>query len=232
MKKLVFLSFALLCVTQSAQAEYKPQFWVKKAEIKKQSRWSLDEWLASKERMKSADLWLAFNSPSPYEFFLMGAANLTQPSNGSQNTTATFGLGAYAQAIGLEFDRETLVGPAVNGRFHFRIFGSNVQNTNLTLHVGLRQRMESQAFRQAYYGVSATLYLRAFFGVTGQWRNYFGSTPNPLGQVTGTRLQAGPFIDYGALRIFGNWVSETETGTVNSYSAKATGWIFGGTLFF
>ncbi|MBC7398084.1 MAG: hypothetical protein H7333_11630 [Bdellovibrionales bacterium] len=232
MNKFFFFLMISFLMPLAVQAEYQPQFWVKKSEIKKQSRWSLDDWLSTKDRSRSSDLWLSFNSPSPYEFFLMGAANFTQLENASQGMTSTFGLGAYAQAVGLEFDRETLVGPAVNGRLHFRIFGSNVQNTNFTLHLGIRQRMETSVYRQAYYGASATMYLKKSFGVTAQWRSYFSATPNAHGELGGSRIQAGPFIDYGALRVLGNWISESETGSVGGYTANASGWMFGAQIFF
>lgn len=227
------LALALFCLMFTVPALAAGQFWqTKKAEIKKQSRWSLDDWLATKDRNKAADLWLSFNSPSPYEFFFKTAANFTQVSNTNRKLEGAFGIGAYVQSIGLEFDRETLVGPAYHGRIHFRIFGSNVQNTNFTLQAGMRQRINDQTYRQAYAGASAALYLRRFFGLTGEWRSYFGSTPSPYGEVTGSRVQVGPFIDYGALRIFGSFVKETESGTFASYQASASGWMVGAQFFF
>lgn len=227
------LAFALICLFFSTSSLAAGQFWQnKKAEIKKQSRWSLDDWLATKERNKAADLWLFFNSPSPYEFFVKGAANFTQATNGNRKLEGAYGVGAYVQSIGLEFDRETLIGPAYHGRVHLRLFGSNVQNTNLTLLTGIRQRINDQTYRQAYAGASATLYLRRFFGVNGEWRSYFGSTPSALGEVTGSRIQFGPFIDYGAVRIFGSFVRETESGTLAAYSANASGWMVGSQFFF
>ena len=48
--------------------------FLERAQKRAASRWTLSEWLAQKEKNKLMDMWLAMNSPSPYEFML-GAAN-------------------------------------------------------------------------------------------------------------------------------------------------------------
>ena len=41
-----------------------------RSSAREQKRWTLAEWLEQKDRSKMMDLWLAFNSPSPYELML------------------------------------------------------------------------------------------------------------------------------------------------------------------
>lgn len=202
-------------------------FISQKAQIKKASRWSLEEWLATKERMGWSNLWLSFNSPTPYEFFLTGAF-------APQTSKGRFGLGAYAEGVGLEFEHETVYDPAWNARFHLRIFGVNVQNSNITLYGGIRGRNVGGGFRQGYYGASLTFYLRKFFGLFGQFRYHAGSTSNELGKVTGTRWEAGPFVDFGPVRVFGYYLQETETAdsTTRGYSRTAGFWNIGAQLYF
>jgi len=231
-----FLGFALLASSASAQSSsYGSGGWSfvgRKAEVKRQARWTLDEWLATRDRMRWSDMWLALNSPSPYEFFVIGAANLAKNDINSREFQFKYGFGAYASIFGIEFDHEDLIGSGYNARLHVRIFGTNVQNTNLTLHVGLRQRDEGAGYRQTYAGASTTLYWNRFFGIFGQYRYYFGSTPGaPGGDVRGPRYEGGPFLDFGPFRIFGNYVYERESGQ-GGYSAVGKGWMLGGQLFF
>lgn len=189
----------------------------RKAEVKRQSRWSLDEWLATRDRMKWSDMWLALNSPSPYEFFILGGYNLVPQSQGGK-PDVRFGLGAYVKIFGLEYEHDTMVAPEDHARFHLRIFGYNVQNTNLTLQAGLRFLSAPVSTRQGYLGLSLSFYLHKYFGFYTLYRHYL------QGQnvASGSRFEIGPFIDFGPLRIFGNYVKEQS----------ANGWVLGGQLFF
>ena len=205
----------------------------RKAEVKKQTRWSLDEWLATRDRNRWMDMWLAIHSPSPYEFFLLTGFNLSQSSSRAPGFPGRLGLGAYASIVGLEVDHEQMIASANNYRFHLRVFGYNVQNTNLTLQLGLRQRKDVASFRQDYAGASLTLYLSKFFGVYSLWRYHFGSTPGALnGVITGPKFELGPFIEFGPLRLFGDYVYERESGTLNAYSVSTSIWLAGAQLFF
>lgn len=219
------LSFASPSLAQDSGPE---PFWKQKSSIKKASRWTLEEWLTTKEKMQWSNLWLTFNSPSPYEFFLLGAyAPSTQKIR--------YGLGAYAVGVGLEFEQETIFDSAWNARFHFRVFGTNVQNTNLTLLGGIRGRDVSGGFRQGFAGLSFTLYLKKFFGVFTQYRSHFGATPSVLGKVSGERFEVGPFLDFGPLRVFGYYLQESETaagGSVPGYAQSAQLWNLGTQIYF
>ena len=77
-----------------------------KAASKQSSRWTLEEWLAQKERNKMMDLWLAMYTPCPYEFYFGGAyldtvskTNNVEASERKQFTRAE--MGAYATVIGV-----------------------------------------------------------------------------------------------------------------------------------
>jgi hypothetical protein len=222
----LFVGLMLFMTAVQAHAA-NTDFWNQKASIKKASRWTLEEWLVTKERMQWSNMWLSFNSPSPYEFFLLGAY---APSPGKFR----FGLGAYAVGVGLEYEQENVFDPSWNARFHFRVFGENVQNTNLTFHGGMRGRSNGGSYRQGFAGVSFTLYLKKFFGVWTQYRSHFGSTPTLLGKVSGERFEIGPFLDFGPLRVFGFYLKEAETanGGVTTYSQNGSFWNLGAQLFF
>ena len=124
------------------------------------------------------------------------------------------GLGAYAKIFGLEYEHDHIFNPEDHARFHLRILGYNVQNTNLTFQTGIRFRPGAPNPREAYLGLSETIYLHKYFGIYSLYRYYLSTS--------GHRAEFGPFIDFGPLRLFGNYVYEEQ---------NANGWVLGGQLF-
>lgn len=178
---------------------------LKKQEKKETSRWSLSQWLETRDRMRLMDLWLALHSPSPYEFFISGSY-----VSGEQGVTRQSGhglsAGAYASIFGLQFEREKLGSLTnVQGLFNLRIFGYHVQGTNITLHTGFRQQSAgAHSARAALAGVSASLYLAKYFGIRGMYRHYFDAIPGSSSVVqtkSGSRVEGGAFIDFRFVRV-------------------------------
>ena len=201
----------------------------KRAEVRAQTRWSLDEWLKQRERMKWSDLWLQMNSPSPYEFFISGSENLVPQSVGG-SATLRYGAGAYVSIFGLELEHTAGFSPEDHARFHLRVLGNSLQNTSLTAHFGVRKRSAGETFNQWYLGLDSQLYLHRYFGITAGYRYHLKSIPTSLlGSPFGHRLEGGPFLDYGFLRIFGKFTAETENR--NSGLVGAYGWSAGVQVF-
>ncbi len=212
----------------SSRADDVYTFVVKRQEVKRQSRWSLSDWLDTREKMRMQDLWLALHSPSPYEFVLGGAFEV-----GSNNVTGRYLAGegmlaAYASIFGLEGHYEgfrdgrgELIQRAM-AFFNLRVFGMQVQGTNMTFHVGVRQQNElTSAFRQLIVGGSLTMYLAKFFGVEGLFRYHFGSTPTSASEVVGgMRVEGGAFIDFSLFRVYGQYFWEPEWRTVGATSSR------------
>ncbi|MBU6153811.1 MAG: hypothetical protein KGP28_05870 [Bdellovibrionales bacterium] len=180
--------------------------------------------------MKWSDLWLQMNSPSPYEFFMSGSYNLLPESVGGTRTLR-YGLGAYVTIFGLEFEHLDGFSPEDHARFHLRFLGNSLQNTSLTAHFGVRKRSTGETFNQWYLGLDSQLYLHRYFGFTIGYRYHFQSIATvSLGTPFGHRIEAGPFLDYSFVRIFGKFAAETENR--NSGPAGAYGWSAGVQLFF
>jgi len=192
------------------------QVVIKKQETKAKSRWSLQDWLDTKDRIRMMDLWLAFHSPSPYEFYLGGNYQFNQSTGSYQAFQAYFG--AYASIFGLEGRYESAMDAALPytrlyGTFLFRFFGYHYQGTNITLHLGLRQQREAAVdVRNVYFGPGLTFYFSKFFGIEGFYRYYFGSVPNSaLLDLGGSwAIQGGAFLDFSFLRIYGNYFLDSE----------------------
>lgn len=200
----------------------------KKSDSKETKRWTLQEWMEQKHKNYVMDLWLGMYAPSPYEFFASGSylsydtSTVTTPT---PNTTAktshrsTQGsIGAFATIMGLvgEYENNTEEGyNDLSGSLNLRVLGNAVQGTHLLLQYGLRTRNITSdinwvRLNQQFAGVDLDLYLLRHFGLHGNYRQFFSFTEPTLGDVTGTRSEAGAFIDFGALRIFGNWYTEKQ----------------------
>lgn len=223
----VLLSIALV---PASRADEVYTFVIKKQEEKAQKRWSLQDWLETRDRMRLQDLWLALHSPSPYEFFLGGDYQFAQVSGGQRFKAWELFAAAYASIFGLEARRESqLDATRWTGLFNFRIFGYHAQGTQITLQAGLRSQElpGDDSYRNPTAGVWMSIYLARFFGIQGVYRHFFESTPNSTGtRFSGNRYEGGAFLDFRALRVFGTYVSESENSTTR------TGVQLGTVLFF
>jgi hypothetical protein len=216
----------------AAHADEVYTFVVKKQEQKAKSRWSLQDWLETRDRMRLMDLWLALHSPSPYEFYLGGGYTFTEsapPAGLSRYQSWEAQFAAYASIFGLELKREVFPTQDVtrwNGLFHLRVFGYHAQGTNITLHAGLRQVSgPGGKYRNALAGASMSIYLAKFAGIEGLYRHAFAPTPVVADTTfASSRYEGGAFIDFKFLRVYGTYFSEPDTAT--------TGVLAGTKLFF
>lgn len=203
------LSLTLAAPLPPAQADEIYHFVIKKQEEKKKSRWSLDEWLATRDRIRLMDMWLAMNSSSPYEFFLEGDYRSAEAAGAS---FSGFGLSAaaYASLFGLEVQHETLAGSRLHAMFHLRLFGLQDQGTHMTFQAGVRQQSDGPAsVRNPFWGGRVAMCFTKFFGFEALIRHYFDSTPGPSGVVASSnRYEGTAFIDYSFARVFGTYFSE------------------------
>jgi len=216
----------------------------KKSDNKEVKRWTLQEWMEQKNKNYIMDLWLGMYAPSPYEFFLSGSAlsyintTVTNPTPGtstSANHSSTQGsIGAFATVMGLigEYENNTEESyNDVSGSLNLRALGNAVQGTHLIFQYGLRTRNINSninwvRFNQQFAGADLDLYLMKHFGLHGNYRQFFSYTEPTMGDITGTRSEAGVFIDFGPLRIFGNWYTEKQdansSGTITHSDRTGT----------
>jgi hypothetical protein len=201
---------------------------VKKEEEKRKNRWSLSEWLETRDKMRVMDMWLALHSPSPYEFLFGTEYHFN--SSTTKNENLSLRGGAYASIFGLELQRDFSPVGETHALFNARVFGYHAQGTNLTLQAGMRFRDEPAQHRNLFAGADLTLYLGRFIGVEGLYRRNFSSLPNSAGATAnGVRLEAQGFIDFKMLRILAGWMSEQETGTL---ARNREAWTGGMRFFF
>lgn len=232
--RIIFTLCLIFYVAQSnAQDKGSKSGLFQRAAQRESKRWTLQEWLETKERNRMMDLWLAVNSPSPYEAML-GIANhgyqtkLSTTNTETSYTTYSAQLSAYASLVGLTFEYNKNEKENFNdltGLLNLRVFGNSIQSTHLTVHLGQRTRTLNQdtediIVRQLLGQVSLQLYLNKYFGIDGMYRRYQESNTTSLGIVTGNQSEAGVFIDFKALRIFGSWYQDIQLNTLNGSETR------------
>lgn len=196
-----------------------------RAERRESSRWTLQEWLAQKDRNRMMDLWLSMNSPSPFEFMLGGSyrshkTSVDNPLSEQSYYSYAGEIRAYAQFAGLTAQYENNVQENfhdLSGMLNLRLLGDSLQNSSLTLHLGQRTRGfqtagQANSQRNIFSQVSLQIYLARHFGLDGFYRYYEPSNNELLSEKIGGQLsEVGLFIDFKAIRLFGNWHRDVQS---------------------
>lgn len=194
----------------------------KKQEKKKNTRWTLSEWLQQKERIRAMDMWLAMNTSSnPFEFYIAGSkASLKQANSDFTESLIQAEAGAFASITGIEYQNNN-ADSFDQSRYMFtlRLLGTSQQSTNLSLsYGGLQHEQNDLNFKTDFCKASLSLYLTQFFGIKTDkvWINK--DTIKSSGNTfSGNELSGTVFIDFKALRIFGKYnkssyrINNTET---------------------
>jgi hypothetical protein len=214
----------LLIASPSFAIEGTYQVAIKKQEEKKQSRWSLTDWLAQKQKNRMMDLWLAKNSQSsPFEFFLelesvnYGASLSTTPDEVKNRNIYSGELAAYAGLAGLRggYAQDSEERSHWNASLNLRLFGKALQDTHLNLEYGLRGltykngASENETFQNQFAAATLNLYFTKFFGIEGVYRKLLPAASDRNTTLEGESVDAGVFIDFSLLRVYGTWRKES-----------------------
>lgn len=207
---------------------------IQRSEIREKSRWSLSEWLATKERNRLMDMWLAIHTPSPYEFFFSYDYAFAEEGL-SRFRISRAGAGFYAQIFGIEGSYENAAVPRFSAFFNLRLLGFDSQGTNLTFQLGVRaQREPTGEQRGATVGGHLTLNIMKAFGIYALHRQFLQSTADSAGNRSdGHRTEAQAFIDIRLLRLYGGYFWEAlQVEGPNASSRSTSGPYVGLKLFF
>ncbi len=201
----------------------------KRAEQRSLKRFTLKEWMDSKDHRALMDMWLSINTPSPYEFMFSGSFNQysLESKQGAiaiaTNKKSTEGsFSAYATLVGITTEYQNNVEENFNdvtGLFNVRVFGNTLQGTHITFHYGLRTRTSNnQLYRlnQSFPAVTLQLYMTKYFGVQGHYRYYLPTSESYYGDTQADELNTGVFIEYGMIRLFADWYQERQGSKLNS----------------
>lgn len=235
-----FSSLLLSCIIlflSTAQAQTASRWssgydFTQRAAAREKGRWSLSDWLAIKDKNRQMDMWLSVNSPSPFELAIGGSylSYSTDPhdtTDPKSHTSFAGDISAYAQFVGLTGEYEHNAAENftdTTGMFNVRVFGNSIQNSSLTFSYGLRTRemkgTVDTRLAQQFGQAELQLYMTKYFGVNGKYRYFLPTTNDELGDVKGEYSEAGLFIDFKALRVFGAWYKENQKNKVPAATSE------------
>lgn len=227
-QRVLFVLVGLLFFSTDLLADDVFQFVIKKQEEKSKNRWSLNDWLATRDQMRLQDLWLSIHSPSPFEYYVSVNFQFNQSSPTTFYNAYELALAAYATIFGLEARAEAGNEQRGTALFCLRVFGYHDQGTHITLQGGLRSRtIAGETIRSPIFGGNIALYLAKPFGVQFQYLHSFPSPALSNGQTGyGDRFQGGAFLEFNFARLYGSYFSETDS------IASSTGTVLGLQLYF
>jgi hypothetical protein len=200
-----------------------------KAQTKEKGRWSISDWLETRDRMRVQDIWLNMHSPSPYEFYVDALYKTGAMQLGGGYQGWDFTAAAYAQMFGIEAQRK---GSNLETQWlamaNFRLVGLYNQATNFTLQGGVKEEMRGASqLWNPLIGANLTVYIIKQVGVTGLYRHYFAYSQGVTNN--GDRFEAGAFIDFSMVRIHADFFAETA---VLDPSRSFGGFQLGARLYF
>ena len=242
------LSYAQQNASSSGGGAYRPWLLSQGAAAREAKRFTLQEWLENKDRRALMDMWLSINTPSPYEFVIstalqnysLGTQVNGLPATEQSKSTYQSEIMAYARFVGVTLEHQNNNEEGFNdvtGIFNLRLFGETIQGTHLTLHYGLRTRTANDGtyrLNQSFPAVTFQLYLMKYFGLQTNYRSFAPVTEAVFGDTSSNEITYGLFIEYGALRIFGDVFQENQTSTPSGIKTdfKRDGARIGLKLFF
>ena len=243
----VFLSLILSLIFFSSHA-HAYDFYDgtrKKQDAKDAKRWSLSQWLEQKKNIKLMDMWLMYNAPSPYEFFLgvdtsslenTVTINQVETSQSFRNYRAH--IGAFVTIVGLYGEYETSDEELEQWKalFMLRLLGSSDQSTNITIHYGLMGRdLNNDKTQYQVGGGKLNLYLIRAFAIHGLYEYMIKATSEAGIESEGHRVEGGAHIEFGAIRLYGSWFSEElelMTSLGQESQVQRSGILFGTRIYF
>lgn len=244
---LMTLFFAAIGEVNAIEGVY--EVIIRKQEEKKASRWTLADWLMTKQKMALMDQWLALNSSTTYfEFFLEGSGKelvADEVGDGRDPYDAQayrYQAALYFRAFGLQGGKDKFSGFTESTFYQANLIllGSSAQSTNIQLHYGVKNTTLVATSPQAelsptYWGASSTLYILPFLGGIYEYRKYGKDSAGSYTLKGGSRQEVGGFLDVWFLRLKGTYFKERlelNSTSQGDYSQQVSGWWAGAQLFF
>lgn len=194
---------------------------IKRQEEKKASRWTLADWLMTKQRISLMDQWLSLNTESNFFDFSISydKFNFKQTSQNSNKNynDSNFNAKFFMSFIGFEANIEKL-----NSNFSsksygvdLRLLGSSLQSTHLLLKYGLINTKSTFAsndleFSSKYFELEGNLYLLGFFGISYKYHDTQKSSKDGS-SYDNASTNYGIFLDLWILKFYLEKVNQTHT---------------------
>lgn len=239
------LSLMLLAtLSLNAHAYFQMDFMKEKNKARSSSRWTLADWLSQKKKMALADQWLALHSSSNwFDLSLSGQQTSFDVKTTNASGTATTKDGGQIYEVDMYFSIFNINGEyetrgddmeSYAGAAGLRLLGTSAQTTNLVVRYGLQETKNTKTkehWDNQYAEAQLQLYVIQQFGLEGKYRYFFPHT-NGLGhKLSGHKVTAGAFAEFGILRVYADYFQE-PLEMANGGKQDRTGFQYGLKLYF
>lgn len=177
----------------------------KQQEKKKQSRWSLGEWMIQQRKIRLMDQWLALNTEEIGAEWRLHYSNVTYERNetGGDKSSSDLGLEVFYGFIGVSYEQfsgesKTLI---KNTALKLKLIGSSQQSTHLNLVYGISKGDFSDSASSTYLGYEGDLYLFGSFGYHFRYEDYTPDSKTDGTYFSGIYRLNSLFIESGFIRL-------------------------------
>jgi hypothetical protein len=214
----MILMLALILSSPSALAQFQMDFLNSKRNATQGSQWTLADWLLQKNQRALMDHWLSLNRDDGlFDVRLQGGHSefgvRTKDAAGTARVTTraqSYELDLYVSLFNLygEYEKREDQRESYGGGLGLRLLGANGRTTSLVARYGwrkLRDLKDQEEWENQFAEGQLQVYVVKQFGLTGRYRHYFPSESNKGTRLEGHRVTAGAFIEFGAIRLYGNY---------------------------
>lgn len=209
MTKVTITLFLLLTSLTTWSQEEVYTVIIRKQEVKKQSRWSLADWLATKRRISLMDQWLALNTESNIFEFVLDYSKFTfdeETSTTEKEYNSDVGkLKMYVTFLGLELEGDQNKSEIETRKLNLsaRILGSSAQTTHINLLFG-KKWFNTRTYGDhapLFYGIDGDLYILNFLGLSGSFEKNKKKTTSDY-ELSAEQSRYGAFLELWFLRFY------------------------------
>jgi len=213
-------------------------------EKKKTTRWTLSDWMSTKQQVALMDQWLALNtSANMFDLYFFGSTGKeftrsTSDIDLEENDLETqfYKAGLFFSILGAEGEIDNAdQGTIERNNFSIRLLGKSLQSTSLIIKTGYRMQeseITDTKLNNLTYGADLTLYFFKAFGVTLSSSQIVSGKDADDNTVAGYYSQAQAFIEANFLRVSAIYFEEgLEIEMASSRSNYIrSGWLAGVSL--
>jgi len=182
---------------------------VKKIEEKKQSQWSLGDWLATKQRIALMDQWLALNTDKNLFEFVFDYQQFTFEPIVDQvkveKLSSLYKAKFYITILGFEWQKEHSGYESEYEKYNLslRFFGTSQQSTHFNFLYGQKNITDQSLgkYESSFYGFDGDIYLFSFLGLSGSFEKLRGEELSGT-KLTGESSSYGAFLEVSFLRLY------------------------------
>ncbi len=195
--------------TQAFAIEGVYEVIVKRSEEKKQSQWSLGDWLATKQRIGLMDQWLALNIEKNIFEVVLDYSKYSfeegEGSNKKDRQSHLYNGKFYITLLGFEWEETHNSSSPDYTKYNLslRFFGTSQQSTHINFLYGKKSVSSNvmDTFKANFFGFDGDIYLLSFLGTSGSFEK-LSQTKLDGTTLTGETSSYGAFIELWFLRIY------------------------------